>query len=525
MQDYSELPCPFPKIDLETSYAKALTHLRENFASEEASPLKQQAPSIVDFINDHDNPVSSSEISDPGFLLNLQEAVTSYTMTSELGFPEEYKPFHNNPLVDNNQIVWQSQPSYSSRQPFCNHPSDPTTHRLRHLPITCFNPYEQDYCSFPFSPQRLSYFDFPYSNEEESKMVLPCNYFDPNFALPPIPDYFNGSQIQDAFIPMQGLPHFYPQNLMQQSYFNPYQMETHSASQTCNDYHLTNERSTNFLNEFHQENFHHLLHDCPDTRNIDSEDGLPSTTNKIPGNQGYLENSMNVDISGTQPSSHQAVSLNVKRRKRTSCMYEGDLKASAPKAFGEPETGTVVKKTNQTNAQEARLSEEPKRQAVDNGKVTSKRGSRSCPVCDRQLARTSTLKIHLRQHSGDKPFKCDLCPKSFAQTSSLKSHHRTHSGERPYTCPRCYKTFVHSSALKTHVRTHTGERPHRCPVPTCTMAFADSSSLSKHARVHSGKRPYICDVCGRRFTQSGNMHKHRRSVHKETNESMVKMCL
>ena len=527
MDRYSELPYPFPRIDQETLYFEDWTHLDQNFASEETSPGKQCASYTVDFINenrteprviwckDDDFPISSlssetSIFNDPNFLLNFQEPAPSCTMASQLGLTEELKPFHTNLQVENNSSLWQNQPSYSSRQPPYNRP---TTHRLRHFPIPYFCPYEQDYYSVP-SNQRPFHFD-PYSSRtEESKMVLPYNYFDPNFALPLIPDYYNQPKIHDDSIPMQALPHFCPQNLMPQSHFNPQQIETRTNTQICNDYHLT----SNLLNKFNEKDFHQLIHKCPNTRD-NSENGPLSTRNTIPGNQEYPKNSMNADISGTQPSSHQPVSFNVKLRKRTSCIYEGDLKAFGPRVFEQPETGTIAKKREQTFSREACLSEGLKQLSGNSGKVTSKRGSRSCPVCDRQLARTSTLKIHLRQHSGDRPFKCDLCPKSFAQTSSLKSHHRTHSGERPYACSRCHKRFVHSSALKTHARTHTGERPHRCPVPTCNMAFADSSSLSKHARVHSGKRPYLCDVCGRRFTQSGNMHKHRRSVHKETNVS------
>lgn len=137
----------------------------------------------------------------------------------------------------------------------------------------------------------------------------------------------------------------------------------------------------------------------------------------------------------------------------------------------------------------------------------------TCPVCGQVLARHSTLKIHMRQHSGDRPFKCSSCSRTFTQRSLLDSHLRTHSGVRPYSCPRCRKTFVHSSALKTHKRRHTGERPHRCAVPGCGLAFADYSTLSKHSRVHTGERPYRCDICNRRFTQSGNMKKHKETVH------------
>ena len=52
--------------------------------------------------------------------------------------------------------------------------------------------------------------------------------------------------------------------------------------------------------------------------------------------------------------------------------------------------------------------------------------------------------------------------KFFSHISTLKLHMRTHSREMPYKCEQCVKCFVKSSTLKRHMRTHTGEKPFRC---------------------------------------------------------------
>ncbi len=106
---------------------------------------------------------------------------------------------------------------------------------------------------------------------------------------------------------------------------------------------------------------------------------------------------------------------------------------------------------------------------------------------------------------------CKICNLKILTESSLAVHMRTHTGERPHRCPHCQKAFKEPGNRDKHIRTHTGDRPFPCTV--CGRAFADSSNLKRHMITHTGEKPYRCTVCGKAFNRSGNRSNHMKTRH------------
>ncbi|XP_063632483.1 KRAB-A domain-containing protein 2-like [Cydia splendana] len=135
-----------------------------------------------------------------------------------------------------------------------------------------------------------------------------------------------------------------------------------------------------------------------------------------------------------------------------------------------------------------------------------RRTAHSCMICEKEFRKPCMLSIHMRTHTGEKPYGCNICNKRFISPTYLKKHKFRHTGEKPYSCATCHKRFSNSHHLQVHIRLHTGEKPYSCKL--CNKDFTQVATLKKHERIHTGERPYECAVCEKGFISSSYLKRH-----------------
>lgn len=149
-----------------------------------------------------------------------------------------------------------------------------------------------------------------------------------------------------------------------------------------------------------------------------------------------------------------------------------------------------------------------------------------CVTCGKRYTARSTLIMHAKTHSGEKPFACPHCPKTYTRAFYLKVHSLVHSGQerpRPFLCNyiNCDRSFSTKHSLLVHIaHAHSIERPHKCNI--CLKGFATSSGLNDHRESHYVSELF-CDYCSKRFSNKRVLQKHMKvhDVDVDANDNMI----
>ncbi|XP_057618740.1 zinc finger protein 296 [Chionomys nivalis] len=180
------------------------------------------------------------------------------------------------------------------------------------------------------------------------------------------------------------------------------------------------------------------------------------------------------------------------------------------------------------------------------------RRSPTCLVCKKTLSSFSNLKVHMRSHTGERPYACDQCPYACAQSSKLNRHKKTHRqltpgspctpatsrGVSPTAPPEPAdhaaapsSTLPHQEVEKAGAAATAGIQEPGAP-GSGAQAGPDAMDWGATAKVQrtdpiKGEKPTpkktpkstgksrgpgsSCEFCGKYFANSSNLTVHRRS--------------
>ncbi|XP_066939922.1 zinc finger protein 26-like isoform X5 [Macrobrachium rosenbergii] len=146
-----------------------------------------------------------------------------------------------------------------------------------------------------------------------------------------------------------------------------------------------------------------------------------------------------------------------------------------------------------------------------------KRNGHKCEFCDVKLKSTANLRAHIStQHTHSEIHQCKICSRKFFSAGKLSYHMRRHHTDRntyKNLCYICGKFYPYPSELRLHLRSHFNERPYKCN--QCPKTFMKKGDLTYHSRSHTGERPHVCPHCDARFPRPNTLMNHIRQQHQE----------
>ncbi|NXG55123.1 ZBT38 protein, partial [Hemiprocne comata] len=175
----------------------------------------------------------------------------------------------------------------------------------------------------------------------------------------------------------------------------------------------------------------------------------------------------------------------------------------------------TIMESHNTCSRDYALRNAPEEKAISQ-EENAEMPSLHCELCEGDQSSTAESQEHVHWHAAtSRPYICELCQKQFQSPSTLKMHMRCHTGEKPYTCKTCGKCFSVPGNLQKHERIHLGVKDFVCQY--CNKAFTLNETLKIHERIHTGEKRYHCQFCFQSFLYLSTKKNHEQRHVREHN--------
>jgi len=186
----------------------------------------------------------------------------------------------------------------------------------------------------------------------------------------------------------------------------------------------------------------------------------PTASSRRNGNVRKRQTSNAGSPPGEERSAEHAEHLQIaKLVRRSSASRDGSVGMPGAGEYSLAQMERIIDKSWEDLIEIDKTSETSKlQQLVDNieNKLTD---PNQCIFCQKVMSCRSSLQMHIRTHTGERPFRCKICGRAFATKGNLKAHMSIHKIKPPmrsqFKCPVCHQKFSNGIILQQHIRIHT----------------------------------------------------------------------